>query len=107
MSRDNEVYTKAVRRKLDALAEKLHAAENRVRDINRQIEELIVGQSVIQPGARVVWVSGARDRYGRVLSVRSVYRGFEYRVAVLTKSGREIGTATLNESHQPELAPNG
>ena len=45
----------------------------------------------------------ARVRFGRVLAITTRYRGFEYRVAVLTKGGREIGQATVDESHHPTL----
>lgn len=101
--RAREVYTKRIRARLDALEAKRHAAELRVRAIRRQIEELIVGQSPIGPGDVIEWESGGRSRRGRVLSVYSNYRGFDYRVAIVTKAGRQIGIATVGEGHHPVL----
>lgn len=101
--RDREVYSKRVRARLDALEAKKRAAEDKVRDIQRQIEELLVGQSPITVGAWITWVSANRERYGRVLSIHSRYRGFEYRVAVTTKDGRVIGQANVDEGAEPTL----
>jgi hypothetical protein len=103
LNRDREVYSKAVLRKLDALESKKLALEIRVRDLDRRMEELLVGQSPIHVGDCIVWVSSTRERYGRVTSIRTGYNGYEYRVTVLTKAGREIGMATVSEHHQPEL----
>lgn len=104
MNDDTHVFSTAVRKRLDALREKQRLAEIKVRDIVRAIQELLVGQSPIGVGDRITFVSGSdRVRFGRVLAITTRYRGFEYRVAVLTKSGREIGQATVDESHHPTL----
>lgn len=100
---NREVYSTRVRAKLDALQAKKHAAELKVRTIDRQIEELLVGQSPIWIGSRIVWVSANRERYGTVTSISTAYRGFSYRVTVTTKAGHPIGAATVDESQQPTL----
>ena len=100
---DHAVYSKRVRAKLDALEAKKHAAELKVREIERQIEELLASQSPIGPGAPITWIAANRERYGRVQSVRRCYQGFEYRVLITTKDGRVIGSATVREDQQPQL----
>ncbi len=102
--RDRDVYSKATRRKLDALEARKRRLSDQVREVDRAIEELICGQSPIVPGDRIIWFSGSRTRHGRVVAVRSTYRGqFEYRVEVTTQAGRVIGTATVGEQDQPQL----
>lgn len=103
MSRDHEVYSKRVRDRLDALEAKKHTAELKVRAVERQIEELLCGQSPIWVGARITWTSANRERYGTVTSITTAYRGFTYRVTVTTKAGQPIGMATVDEHQQPTL----
>jgi hypothetical protein len=105
---DRCVYSPKVRRRLDSLEAKKHALELKVRDVDRQIQELLVGQSTIGPGDRIKWLAANRERYGRVIAVRTAYRGFEYRVEITTKDGgRVIGQATVGESDQPTLLHGG
>lgn len=103
LDRDREVHSKRVRVQLDALEAKLEAAQLKVRAIERQVEELLVGQSAISVGSVIVWASANRMRRGRVLSVSTNYRGYVFRVVVLTKCGREIGNATVDEGNCPVL----
>lgn len=100
---DKWVYSKSVRRKVDSLEARKRALELKMRDLDREIEELLTGQSAIGVGDRIVWDAGSRERYGTVLAVMTQWRGFVYRVAVTTKDGRVIGNATVEESHQPRL----
>ncbi len=101
--RDKQVYSKRVRSKLDSLETRKYLAEQNVRAINRQIEELLAGQSPIRVGSRITWVSANRERYGTVVAIQTVWRGFEYRVNVTTKAGRVIGSAQVSESQEPTL----
>lgn len=100
--RDRDVYSPKVRNRLDALEAKRLALILKAQQVERQIQELLVGQSPIQPGHMIMWNSNQRVRYGRVISVRTAYRGFEYRVDITTKDGtRVIGQATVGESDHP------
>lgn len=99
----DHVYTSKVRAKLEKLEAAKHRAELRARKIAQRIEELIAGQSPIRAGAVITWEGSNRILRGRVVSVRTSYRGFEYRVNILTKSGKAIGMATVTEDKFPGL----
>jgi hypothetical protein len=98
-------FCKKVRAKVDRLRERKHQLEVKLRELEREIEDVLCGQSPFRIGDLIWWRAGQRERYGRVLAISSSYYGtFEYRVEVTTKDGaRVIGQARVTESDQPEL----
>lgn len=102
------VYPKKVQQRVDAIEAEQRKLQDRIRSLEREKVELIVGQSPIKVGAKIKWSRGGnveRTMIGRVTQVseRHWRNGFEYRVVILSKSGKALGMANVNEEHHPEL----
>ncbi len=100
---DGHVYSAKVRNRLKTLTKKKWEAEQRVKDIQYEIDRLICGQAPIKVGDLVVWDGTARVRRGRVVYVSDRYNGFHYRVEIMTRDGRVIGHAEVGERENVRL----
>lgn len=93
--------------KLKPLVEKHDKMADECSELRDEINELVMGQAAIKAGEIIVWFSNVGKnpvkRRGRVVRVSRYWNEFHFRVVVLSKSGKEIGNATVTESHHPEV----
>ena len=98
----------SLKKQIDDFAYKLR---RRIEMIDKQIEEIEVGETPIKVGMIITWTVGRPanqiTRRGRVISVQKCGRwsgvDFEYRCRVLSKAGKEIGFQCVRDFHGPVI----
>ena len=103
-----EPFTKELENKIDKLDRQIEVLDQKKSKLEREKAWLLMGQSPIQAGDTIEWVTGScskneRTKRGLVVRDNSNYRGFEYRVNILDSKGVCIGFATINSEHHPTL----
>jgi len=84
----------------------MHSARHRQYEKETEIRELIVKDSAIQVGDKVAWERKSRQYRGVILNVTTGHSGFgnrrrleyQYRAAIISKTGKRTGNANLTES---------
>lgn len=98
-----ELMSPEIRKQIDEMDEVIHRLERAKEALQRKIQELMALQSPIKLGDIIEWDTGKRVYRGEVQRILNEYHGYAYVCYILSKDGRYIGRARVQESNNPVL----
>jgi hypothetical protein len=97
------VLSPTIQAKVDRVEAKIRKAEFQIEQWRKDIDRLACVDSPIKPNDIITFESSGRIRTGKVISMRSLYYGYEYRVLLQSKAGKAIGYARVTSDKCPTL----
>lgn len=101
---DNCIYPPEIRDALDAIDKKIAAYNDEIEKLERTQVDLKCGISPIKPGDLINWEKRNKQYRGQVITVR--LQGwndkFYYRCIILSKNGKAVGHANVDDDDCPE-----